>query len=248
MKTTINYNKVAVCAMEGTATAVFANNKVMDKTAESNSVALLQVMKSLLNAVKPSNELMEKPVMIIVGSKSILNSIFITNSIVDYVRTGKTVSGKEFTEEEFALIKEVAQLYSSKLLNVRIVNELHIAKEDRATKTQINLAWERVKGLARNKMQKPNKPQANNTNANTNSTIETLSKKIEDAVLAGDLDLAERYTAMLTTLTNTIKRPAKSIVNKEVVEEEIEDNEEEIVVEEEQEEDLDDIADEDIAL
>ena len=165
MKTTINYNKVAVCAMEGTATAVFANNKVMDKTAESNSVALLQVMKSLLNAVKPSNELMEKPVMIIVGSKSILNSIFITNSIVDYVRTGKTVSGKEFTEEEFALIKEVAQLYSSKLLNVRIVNELHIAKEDRATKTQINLAWERVKGLARNKMQKPNKPQANNTNA-----------------------------------------------------------------------------------
>ena len=199
---TINYTITTITATNNIAVAMFANKKYIYKTARNNKIALLETLKAILNKALPSTELMEKPVLIIT-TQSILKG-FTTGGFLDYVRTGEDANGNKFADDEFQLICECAELYASRALNVRFIDEKMISFKDKAAQTIKQNAYETVKLLAKQQAVKNTKAeikQQQQVAPETNSTIALLNAELQKAVREGNIQLATEYTKMIAQLT-----------------------------------------------
>ena len=227
---TINYTITTITATNNIAVAMFANKKYIYKTASSNKIALLETFKAILNKAKANDELMEKPVLIIT-TQSILKG-FTTGGYIDYIRTGEDASGNAFTDEEFALIKECAELYASRTLNVRLIDEKMISPKDKEATTIKRNAFDTVKLLAKQSAVQNTKQQVQQQPAQeTNSTIALLNSELQKAIREGNIQLASEYSKMIANLTNPAPQQPVEETNEVEVPEDVQEEEVEDVTE-----------------
>jgi hypothetical protein len=172
---TKNYTITTITAKNNIAVAMFANKKYITKTATNNKIALLETFKTILNKVLPNDQLMEKPVLIIT-TQSILKG-FTTDSFIEYLRTGKDANGNAFTDEEFALIKECAELYVTRKYNVRLIDEKMISPKDKEAQAIRKDAFDIFQEL---EIQALKKELNRKTNAN-NTAIANKTYTLQDA-------------------------------------------------------------------
>ena len=217
---TINYTITTITATNNIAVAMFANRKYVYKSARNNKVALLETLKAILNKALPSDQLMEKPVLIIT-TQSILKG-FSTGGFIDYIRTGEDASGNKFADDELALINECAELYASRALNVRFIDEKMISYKDKDAQTIKQNAYNTVKQLAKEVALKQTKAEVKTQPAQeTNSTIALLNSELQKAIREGNIQLASEYTKMIAQLS----APAPQETNEEDVPEEVQEEE-----------------------
>ena len=216
---TINYTITTITATNNIAVAMFANKKYVYKTARNNKVALLETLKAILNKALPSDQLMEKPVLIIT-TQSILKG-FSTGGFIDYIRTGEDASGNKFADDELALINECAELYASRTLNVRFIDEKMISYKDKEAQTIKQNAYNTVKQLAKTQAVQQTKAEIKQqqTAPETNSTIALLNAELQKAIREGNIQLATEYTKMIAQLT----APAPQETNEEEVPEDVQE-------------------------
>lgn len=225
---TINYTITTITATNNIAVAMFANKKYIYKTASSNKIALLETFKAILNKAKTNDELMEKPVLIIT-TQSILKG-FTTGGFIDYIRTGEDASGNAFTDEEFALIKECAELYATRTLNVRLIDEKMISPKDKEATTIKRNAFDTVKLLAKQVAMQNTKQQVQQQPApETNSTIALLNSELQKAIREGNIQLASEYSKMIAQLTNPQTAPATQETNEEEIPEDVQEEVDETI-------------------
>jgi hypothetical protein len=216
---TTNYTITALTATNNIATAMFANGKHLDKFARNNKVALLETFKTILNRVKPSTELMEKPVLVIT-TQSILKG-FTTGTYIEYIRTGEDASGNKFAEDELALIHECAQLLAERALNIRLIDEKFVSTKDKEAQTIKKQAFDVVKQLAKTQALKQTKEKvAQQPAPEVNDTIVLLNAELKKAILAGNIELASQYTNMIAQLTAPKATPVAEETNEVEVPEE----------------------------
>ena len=215
---TINYTITTITATNNIAVAMFADKKYIYKTARNNKIALLETLKAILTKALPSDQLMEKPVLIIT-TQSILKG-FTTGGFLDYVRTGEDANGNKFADDEFQLICECAELYASRTLNVRFIDEKMISYKDKDAQTIKQNAYNTVKQLAKEVALKQTKAEVKTQPAQeTNSTIALLNSELQKAIREGNIQLASEYTKMIAQLT----APAPQETNEEDVPEEVQE-------------------------
>lgn len=215
---TINYTITTITATNNIAVAMFANKKYVYKTARNNKVALLETLKAILNKALPSDQLMEKPVLIIT-TQSILKG-FSTGGFIDYIRTGEDASGNKFADDELALINECAELYASRTLNVRFIDEKMISYKDKEAQTIKQNAYNTVKQLAKQVAIQNTKTEVKTQPApETNSTIALLNSELQKAIREGNIQLASEYTKMIAQLT----APAPQETSEEEVPEDVQE-------------------------
>lgn len=215
---TINYTITTITATNNIAVAMFADKKYIYKTARNNKIALLETLKAILTKALPSDQLMEKPVLIIT-TQSILKG-FSTGGFIDYVRTGKDANGNKFANDEFQLICECAELYASRALNVRFIDEKMISYKDKDAQTIKQNAYNQVKLLAKEVALKQTKAEVKTQPAQeTNSTIALLNSELQKAIREGNIQLASEYTKMIAQLT----APAPQETNEEEVPEDVQE-------------------------
>ena len=198
---TINYNITAITATNNIAVAMFANKKYAYKTASNNKLALLDMFRTILNKAKDNDELMEKPVLIIT-TQSILKG-FTTGGYIEYLRTGADANGNAFTEEEFALINECAELLARKSFNVRLIDEKMVSPKDQvATQIKRN-AFDTAKLLSKQSAMQATKQQvAQQPATETQKTIALINSQIQQALKEGNVVLATELSKMLGNITN----------------------------------------------
>ena len=217
---TINYTITTITATNNIAVAMFANKKYIYKTARNNKIALLETLKAILTKALPSDQLMEKPVLIIT-TQSILKG-FTTGGFLDYVRTGEDANGNKFADDEFQLICECAELYASRALNVRFIDEKMISYKDKDAQTIKQNAYNQVKLLAKQVAIKNTKAEVKSQPAQeTNSTIALLNSELQKAIREGNIQLASEYTKMIAQLT--APQPAPQETNEEEVPEDVQE-------------------------
>ena len=222
MKTT-NYTITTITAMNNTAVAMFANKKYIYKTAENNKVALLETFKAILTKALPNDQLMEKPVLIIT-TQSILKG-FTTNGYIEYLRTGADASGKPFSAKEMQLVKECAELYASRVFNVRLIDEKMVSAKDREAITIKQNAFETAKLLSKQRAVADTKEEIKQQpTPETNATIALLNAELQKAIKAGNIQLASEYSKMIAQLTNPAPQETNEVevpADETTVEEEI---------------------------
>ena len=221
---TINYTITTITATNNIAVAMFADKKYIYKTARNNKIALLETLKAILTKALPSDQLMEKPVLIIT-TQSILKG-FTTGGFLDYVRTGEDANGNKFADDEFQLICECAELYASRALNVRFIDEKMISFKDKEAQTIKQNAYNTVKQLSTKQavQQTKAKTQAQPV-SEVNETIKMINEQIKKALAEGNIETASKLTNMITQLTN----PQQPVVEETNEEEVPEDVQEEVV-------------------
>lgn len=220
---TINYTITTITATNNIAVAMFADKKYIYKTARNNKIALLETLKAILNKALPSTQLMEKPVLIIT-TQSILKG-FTTGGFLDYVRTGEDANGNKFAEDEFQLICECAELYASRALNVRFIDEKMISFKDKEAQTIKQNAYNTVKQLSTKQavQQTKAKTQAQPV-SEVNETIKMINEQIKKALAEGNIETASKLTNMITQLTNPqAQKPVVEETNEEEVPEDVQE-------------------------
>lgn len=224
MKTT-NYKNVVVVAMNNCAVVCNSNKqfkKVMNAT--DNTVASLEAMKIFLQGV-PTNaeELVEEPRLLILGEKSAIKG-FATGTNLQYIRTGENASGKAFTEEQLALIKEVSFLLADRSLNVRVTTDKYVDYKDKEARELINGAWESLKAAIKGQNATTAKPQAPKA-APAVDPVAAIGLQIAEAAAKGDMATVTALTAALTALktAQTPVAPVAEETNEEVVEEDVQE-------------------------
>ena len=219
---TINYTITTITATNNIAVAMFAGQKYIYKTARNNKVALLETLKAILNKALPSTQLMEKPVLIIT-TQSILKG-FTTGGFLDYVRTGEDASGNAFADDEFQLICECAELYASRALNVRFIDEKMISFKDKEAQTIKQNAYNTVKQLSTKQAVQQTKAKTQTAPVSeVNETIKMINEQIKKALAEGNIETASKLTNMITQLTNPQTAPAPQETNEEEVPEDVQE-------------------------
>lgn len=219
---TINYTITTITATNNIAVAMFADKKYIYKTARNNKIALLETLKAILNKALPSTQLMEKPVLIIT-TQSILKG-FTTGGFLDYVRTGEDASGNAFAEDEFQLICECAELYASRALNVRFIDEKMISFKDKEAQTIKNNAYNTVKQLSTKQAVQQTKAKTQTQPVSeVNETIKMINEQIKKALAEGNIETASKLTNMITQLTNPQAKPVVEETNEEEVPEDVQE-------------------------
>ena len=192
-------NNIVLVCQEGIAVVgKIVDNELKFQKAEgpTNIVAQLVAIKGLIASIPTNEELIEKPVQILIGDKSALCGLTY-GSQMEYLRTRKTTGGKEFTEQEFELLKEVCVMLSERSFNVKLNLQKFATKDFRRT---IEQTWNKVKAIVREQHQQP----AQSTTApvaKTNPVVEKLQQLMAQALEEGDFDkydkLEERLNKML---------------------------------------------------
>lgn len=225
---TINYTITTITATNNIAVAMFADKKYIYKTARNNKIALLETLKAILTKALPSDQLMEKPVLIIT-TQSILKG-FTTGGFLDYVRTGEDANGNKFADDEFQLICECAELYASRTLNVRFIDEKMISFKDKEAQTIKQNAYNTVKQLSTKQavQQTKAKTQAQPV-SELNETIKMINEQIKKALAEGNIETASKLTNMITQLTNPQAKPVVEETNEEEVPEDVQEEVDETI-------------------
>lgn len=116
---------------------------VMIVARQGNAVALgegTKICKSATGVFMPSLEALKEVLLQIPTEPCetvnihIMDTIqgLVSGSAVEYVKTGKTLSGNALTNEEIESFKEVYKLYAERILNVRFSLVKYIRKDDTA--------------------------------------------------------------------------------------------------------------------
>ena len=220
---TINYTITTITATNNIAVAMFADKKYIYKTARNNKIALLETLKAILTKALPSTELMEKPVLIIT-TQSILKG-FTTGGFLDYVRTGEDANGNKFADDEFQLICECAELYASRTLNVRFIDEKMISFKDKEAQTIKQNAYNTVKQLSTKQAVQQTKTKVQTQPVSElNETIKMINEQIKKALAEGNIETASKLTNMITQLTNPQQQqPVVEETNEEEVPEDVQE-------------------------
>lgn len=201
---------------------MFADKKYIYKTARNNKIALLETLKAILNKALPSDQLMEKPVLIIT-TQSILKG-FTTGGFLDYVRTGKDANGNKFADDEFQLICECAELYASRTLNVRFIDEKMISFKDKDAQTIKQNAYNTVKQLSTKQAVQQTKAKIQTQPVSeVNETIKMINEQIKKALTEGNIETASKLTNMITQLTNPQAQQPVQETNEEEVPEDVQE-------------------------
>ena len=225
---TINYTITTITATNNIAVAMFADKKYIYKTARNNKIALLETLKAILNKALPSTQLMEKPVLIIT-TKSILKG-FTTGGFLDYVRTGEDANGNKFADDEFQLICECAELYASRALNVRFIDEKMISFKDKDAQTIKQNAYNTVKQLSTKQAVQQTKAKTQTQPVSeVNETIKMINEQIKKALAEGNIETASKLTNMITQLTNPQTKPVVEETNEEEVPEDVQEEVDETI-------------------
>jgi hypothetical protein len=222
---------------KGVAIAMTITNgqyKYVKGTGSNNLTASLEVLKKVLEPIETNDNMECEARQIIIGSKSPLLG-FVFGSYVDYIRTRKNASGKEFTKEEFDLIKEVVQLYATRCLNVRFTTDKYINKTDVETKKLINDTWTQLNTVIAEMETKAKETaqtsvtQANNIMSEMEKSIASLVEQMNQAVKAGDMKLAMDIKDMIAVAKEALNNPTTPITNT-VEEETVEDPDMEVEI------------------
>ena len=219
---TINYTITTITATNNIAVAMFADKKYIYKTARNNKIALLETLKAILNKALPSTQQMEKPVLIIT-TQSILKG-FTTGGFLDYVRTGEDANGNKFADDEFQLICECAELYASRALNVRFIDEKMISFKDKEAQTIKQNAYNTVKQLSTKQAVQQTKAKTQTQPVSeVNETIKMINEQIKKALAEGNIETASKLTNMITQLTNPQAQQPVQETNEEEVPEDVQE-------------------------
>ena len=212
-------NNIVLVCQEGIAVVgKIVDNELKFQKAEgpTNIVAQLVAIKGLLASIPTNEELIEEPVQILIGDKSALCGLTY-GSQMEYLRTGKTAGGKEVTEQEFELLKEVCVMLTKRSFNVKLNLQKFATKDFRRT---IEQTWNKVKAIVREQHQQP--APAKTTTApvtKTNPVVEKLQQLMTQALDEGDFDKYDKLEERLNKIVAQDNAP--------VVEEESEPIEEE---------------------
>jgi hypothetical protein len=227
---TINYTITTITATNNIAVAMFADKKYIYKTARNNKIALLETLKAILTKALPSTQLMEKPVLIIT-TQSILKG-FTTGGFLDYVRTGEDANGNKFADDEFQLICECAELYASRALNVRFIDEKMISFKDKDAQTIKQNAYNTVKQLSTKQAVQQTKAKTQTQPVpQVSSLIAMYNEEIKKAIAEGNTALASYYNGLIAQLLNPTaqQQPAPQETNEEEVPEDVQEEVDETI-------------------
>ena len=160
---TMNTKTYAIVANNGISVLMNQSGQYKNYKGETNLVASLKALQSILNQVPTNEEIAPTITKVIIGQKSPIKG-FTCGSHLTYIRTGKNMAGKEFTPEELVLIKACATMLSNRSLNVWLVTDEFVGKQSADYKL-FNNAWTAQKQLAKQAMSAPAQPKANPQNA-----------------------------------------------------------------------------------
>lgn len=222
---------ISLVVKSNVAVAMNVENKFMKKIGQTSFEAGLKALKSVLTTTVKADSKAE-PVMIVVGSKSVIKG-FAFGSYVDYIRTGKNVSGKDFTPAEKQLIQEVFDLMKEKFGNYRITTDEFISKKDKADRDLINNSWNKINEvlalLAKEKAEgktAPAQPTAKEIQDQQNAKLLAgLNAELLKAVQAGDFEKATQITNVINGLnasTEAVNEAVGNNKNDTVADDEIE--------------------------
>ena len=160
---TMNTKTYAIVANNGISVCLNQKGQYKNYKGETNLVASLKALQSILNQVPTNEEIAPTITKVIIGQKSPIKG-FTCGSHLTYIRTGKNMAGKEFTPEELVLIKACATMLSNRSLNIWLVTDEFVGKQSADYKL-FNNAWTAQKQLAKQAMSAPVQPKANPQNA-----------------------------------------------------------------------------------
>ena len=160
---TMNTKTYAIVANNGISVLMNQSGQYKNYKGETNLVASLKALQSILNQVPTNDTLADNITKVIIGQKSPIKG-FTCGSHLTYIRTGKNMAGKEFTPEELVLIKTVSTMLANRSLNIWLVTDEFVGKQSADYKL-FNNAWTAQKQLAKQAMSAPQQPKANPQNA-----------------------------------------------------------------------------------
>lgn len=128
---------VMVVSRQGNAVALGEGLKIC-KSATGIFMANLEAIKEVLESVpvEPSETVNIHIMDTVQGLQ--------TGAAVEYVKTGKTLSGKTLTTEEMEMFKEIYKLYAERILNVRFSLVKYIKKDDAANQNLKKQAYDEL--------------------------------------------------------------------------------------------------------
>ena len=180
---------IIIAQTQGKAVAVGDNNfTTIKKAGVGNFLASLEVLKEILSSIPT-----EASETVHIYLPDMLQGIT-TGSAIEYVKSGKTGSGKDLSPEEIAGFKEFYEMYAQRILNVRVSLSKYIKKDATALISLRNNAWKSV-----------------NTNTAVATTIvdpnaelkAMIDKQILEALTAGNME----QVMTLTTYKNSLPAP-----------------------------------------
>lgn len=185
-------------------------------SASTSFIAGLQALDFILDKVSDNNTLDEKVSTIHVPD---MLKGFAGHSFREYIRTNKTSSGRQFTEEEKQLVLSVATKMMNKGLNCELKESKFFPKELKAMKDLALKTAKEYKAQAPQQTAPQAQPQQD--------PIALIGLQIAEAAAAGDMD----KVMALTTALNALKAAQQTAPQAPVVNEEPEEDSDESDVE-----------------
>lgn len=189
-------------------------------SASTSFISALQALDFILDKVSDNDTLDEKVSTIHVPD--ILKG-FAGHSFREYIRTNKTSSGRQFTEEEKQLVLSVATKMMNKGLNCEIKESKYFPKELKAMKDFA------IKTAKEYKSQAPQQTAPQAQSQAQQNPIALIGLQIAEAAAAGDMD----KVMTLTTALNALKAAQQTAPQAPVVDEEPEEEQVELNVSDE---------------
>lgn len=177
-------------------------------SASTSFIAGLQALDFILDKVSDNNTLDEKVSTIHVPD---MLKGFAGHSFREYIRTNKTSSGRQFTEEEKQLVLSVATKMMNKGLNCELKESKFFPKELKAMKDLALKTAKEYKAQAPQQTAPQAQPQQD--------PIVLIGLQIAEAAAAGDMD----KVMALTTALNALKAAQQTAPQAPVVDEEPEE-------------------------
>ena len=176
---------------------VNSNNVNQYKAYQStnSNLAILNALVNVIEAVPTNDDLSAETRRIVLATRHI--SAFATGSWKDVVKTGKNSEGKQLPKEEHDLWVKVAHLYAERCFNIRFITHTFVSKNDQATKTLINSAWEIAKAEA-NKA--PVAQPQSQQQAPAQDPVAMIGLQIAEAAAKGDMATVATLTQALSAL------------------------------------------------
>ena len=189
---------IVLVVKNSVAVAMVNNNNVNQYKAYQSTNSNLAILNALINvieAVPTNDDLSAETRRIILATRHI--SAFATGSWKDVVKTGKNSEGKQLPKEEHDLWVKVAHLYAERCFNIRFITHTFVSKNDQATKTLINSAWEMVKAEA---SKAPIAQPQQQTQAPAQDPVAMIGLQIAEAAAKGDMATVATLTQALSAL------------------------------------------------
>ncbi len=224
-----DYMKNTMIILAGTSAVVISEKQYKEGkckvfSASTTTASALQGLNFVMSLAS-NNDTIDKEIIRIFVPDMIKG--FAMGSYVDYIRTGKTSGGRQFTEEEFALVKECALNICNKGLNLKVTESKFMPKELKAFKDG---AFAIAKKVKEELASKPAQPTV--VSAPVDPRIAKLQELMVKALDDGDFDKYDALEERLNKITNAQPAPQTT----PVVEEEPAEETNEVVVENESDE------------